>query len=93
MTYTLLFLALSSLIAVVARDPGPVVADETQDTTACEREDMSLMQALLAPDEDGPQLPGKWCRKCNAPKPERAHHCSSCGRCVLKMGMSGRVVS
>ncbi|KAI0917485.1 hypothetical protein AcW1_007326 [Taiwanofungus camphoratus] len=84
-TYTLLFLALSSLIAVVARDPGPVVADETQDTTACEREDMSLMQALLAPDEDGPQLPGKWCRKCNAPKPERAHHCSSCGRCVLKM--------
>jgi hypothetical protein len=21
-----------------------------------------------------------------APKPERAHHCSICGRCVLKMG-------
>lgn len=21
-----------------------------------------------------------------APKPERAHHCSTCGRCVLKMG-------
>lgn len=22
-----------------------------------------------------------------APKPERTHHCSICGRCVLKMGM------
>ncbi|BGP27810.1 palmitoyltransferase PFA3 [Rhodotorula toruloides] len=27
----------------------------------------------------------RFCRKCNIPKPDRAHHCSSCGRCVLKM--------
>jgi len=26
-----------------------------------------------------------WCRICNAPKPARCHHCSICGRCVLKM--------
>ncbi|KAF9506881.1 hypothetical protein BS47DRAFT_1352375 [Hydnum rufescens UP504] len=26
----------------------------------------------------------RWCRKCWAPKPERAHHCSECNRCVLK---------
>ncbi|KAI8847660.1 DHHC palmitoyltransferase-domain-containing protein [Chytridium lagenaria] len=25
------------------------------------------------------------CRKCNFPKPERAHHCSACNVCVLKM--------
>ena len=25
--------------------------------------------------------------KVKAPKPERAHHCSACGRCVLKMGI------
>ncbi len=25
------------------------------------------------------------CKKCIAPKPPRAHHCSVCGRCVLKM--------
>jgi len=27
----------------------------------------------------------KMCKKCNAPKPERAHHCSTCKRCILKM--------
>ncbi len=27
----------------------------------------------------------KFCRKCNCFKPARAHHCSSCGRCVIKM--------
>lgn len=25
------------------------------------------------------------CRKCGVWKPDRAHHCSSCGHCVLKM--------
>jgi palmitoyltransferase len=38
----------------------------------------------LMPDIDFSE-PGKWCRKCWAPKPERTHHCSACGRCVLKM--------
>jgi palmitoyltransferase len=27
----------------------------------------------------------KWCRKCDAPKPPRAHHCKSCKRCIPKM--------
>lgn len=27
----------------------------------------------------------RWCSKCNAPKPDRCHHCSQCGTCVLKM--------
>ncbi|GAA6034779.1 hypothetical protein JCM8097_001165 [Rhodosporidiobolus ruineniae] len=27
----------------------------------------------------------RFCRKCNVYKPDRAHHCSSCRRCVLKM--------
>ncbi|ORX94705.1 zf-DHHC-domain-containing protein [Basidiobolus meristosporus CBS 931.73] len=27
----------------------------------------------------------RYCRTCNAFKPPRAHHCSSCERCVLKM--------
>ena len=27
----------------------------------------------------------RFCRKCNFPKPDRTHHCSTCKRCVLKM--------
>ncbi|KAM0748594.1 zf-DHHC-domain-containing protein [Meredithblackwellia eburnea MCA 4105] len=27
----------------------------------------------------------RYCRKCRVHKPDRAHHCSSCGKCVLKM--------
>ena len=26
------------------------------------------------------------CKKCDLPKPERAHHCSICKKCVLKVG-------
>jgi palmitoyltransferase ZDHHC2/15/20 len=27
----------------------------------------------------------RYCKKCHTTKPDRAHHCSTCGRCVLKM--------
>lgn len=27
----------------------------------------------------------RYCKKCQTPKPDRTHHCSSCRRCVLKM--------
>lgn len=27
----------------------------------------------------------KWCSKCQHYKPERTHHCKSCGKCVLRM--------
>lgn len=27
----------------------------------------------------------RWCKKCEAPKPPRAHHCRHCGRCIPKM--------
>ncbi|KZT64248.1 zf-DHHC-domain-containing protein [Daedalea quercina L-15889] len=88
-TYTLSFLAFCSLILILARDPGPVTSPKAAEAAedVDEREDMGFMQALLATESDGPhdKRPGKWCRKCSAPKPERTHHCSTCGRCVLKM--------
>ncbi|MCO5575464.1 hypothetical protein L7F22_029265 [Adiantum nelumboides] len=27
----------------------------------------------------------RWCNKCDCEKPDRAHHCSTCGVCVLRM--------
>ncbi|KAK7057205.1 Palmitoyltransferase [Favolaschia claudopus] len=78
-TYTLLFMIFSSLIVCVARDPGPVTFDEPNADG-----DNAEADALINPLEDY-SAPGKWCRKCWGPKPERAHHCSICGRCVLKM--------
>ncbi|EKM51585.1 uncharacterized protein PHACADRAFT_150099 [Phanerochaete carnosa HHB-10118-sp] len=79
-TYALTLLAFSSLITIITRDPGRPSAQKTNS----EPEEMNLTQALLANDLDY-NTPGKWCRKCWAPKPERTHHCSHCGRCVLKM--------
>ena len=29
--------------------------------------------------------PARWCKKCDAPKPLRAHHCRHCARCIPKM--------
>lgn len=31
-------------------------------------------------DEDAPRVRPRWCSKCEAPKPPRAHHCKICGR-------------
>ncbi|KAK2464599.1 hypothetical protein APHAL10511_003388 [Amanita phalloides] len=50
------------------------LADHDEDT------ELELSEALLAEDRKP-----RWCKKCMAPKPERAHHCSTCGRCILKM--------
>jgi hypothetical protein len=82
-SYTLMFLACTSLIVCLARDPGPVSSPED---TQGDDEETSLTEALMAPPADAFHGPGKWCKKCWAAKPERAHHCSICRRCVLKMG-------
>jgi len=83
--YTLTFLAFSSLIVCVVRDPGPVSLPNSQeDNDISGNEETSLTEALMAPEDDF-NSPRKWCKKCWAPKPERAHHCSLCRRCVLKM--------
>lgn len=40
------------------------------------------------PNNSRPTTPAGWakaCQKCDNHKPARAHHCSICGRCVIKM--------
>lgn len=86
-SYTLTFLAFCSLIVCVARDPGPVTLPKGMSEEGSDRDDMGLREALMStPDFDDELTPQKWCRTCWGPKPERAHHCNICGRCVLKMG-------
>ncbi|KAF9562589.1 zf-DHHC-domain-containing protein [Agrocybe pediades] len=84
-TYTLSFLAFSSLIVCLAWHPGPANAPSRAESggDGGDEEEMSLRDALM-PDEDF-SSPGKWCRKCWAPKAERTHHCAICNMCVLKM--------
>jgi hypothetical protein len=82
-SYTLMFLACTSLIVCLARDPGPVSSPED---AMGDGEETSLAEALMAPVADDFNTPNKWCKKCWAAKPERTHHCSICRRCVLKMG-------
>jgi DHHC palmitoyltransferase len=45
-------------------------------------------QHLVLPDAPLERSRGgqmRSCPRCHAPKPDRTHHCSTCGRCVLKM--------
>jgi len=82
-TYILTFMALSALIVCLARDPGPANAPLSRTEADGGGEEIQLREALM-PDNDF-SSPGRWCRKCWAPKAERTHHCSVCNRCVLKM--------
>ncbi|KAF4322119.1 hypothetical protein BBO99_00001187 [Phytophthora kernoviae] len=63
---------------VVATDPGYV-------TSAVVQRVKDAMQEAL--EEGSKNLPVmNTCRRCKQLKPFRAHHCSFCNRCVLKMG-------
>ncbi|KAL1548694.1 putative protein S-acyltransferase 14 [Salvia divinorum] len=81
--HSLLVMLLWSYFSVVFTDPGTVppnwrsVADE-------ERGDNDPLTASeFPPDTENGRV--RFCRKCNQLKPPRCHHCSVCGRCVLKM--------
>jgi len=81
-TYTFTILVFSSLFVCVSRDPGTVPSGED---SANPSEEVELRHALMNHDMDDDDSSGNWCFTCQAPKPERTHHCSECRRCVLKM--------
>lgn len=63
---------------VVLTDPGYVTPTLVQ----CVKD---AMQAAIEEGGNSSSLVLKTCQKCKLLKPFRAHHCSFCNRCVLKM--------
>ncbi|XP_010469144.1 PREDICTED: probable protein S-acyltransferase 14 [Camelina sativa] len=83
----LLAMLLWSYFSVVFTDPG-VVPPNWRPSTDEERGESDPLNSLefvglQPPDSSNPRV--RFCRKCNQLKPSRCHHCSVCGRCVLKM--------
>mmetsp|Transcript_36116 Transcript_36116/g.60883 ORF Transcript_36116/g.60883 Transcript_36116/m.60883 type:complete len:308 (-) Transcript_36116:375-1298(-) len=72
----LAIMMLWSYFATLLQDPGSVPAG---------------WQPSNDPSQDAVRRAGshpagaRWCKRCLKWKPERCHHCSVCGRCVLKM--------
>lgn len=60
-TYTLTFLAFSSLIVCIARDPGPVTMPKPIGSSDAD-DDLDITEALMPPDDYS--NPSRWCRKC-----------------------------
>ncbi|CAN1332139.1 Probable protein S-acyltransferase 14 [Linum perenne] len=84
--HCLLIMLLWSYFSVVLTDPGsvppnwrPSADEERGEADPLNGQEFNISQTDLA-------KPGvRYCRKCNQLKPPRCHHCSVCGRCVLKM--------
>ncbi|KAJ1880926.1 palmitoyltransferase for Vac8p [Coemansia sp. S17] len=54
-------------------DEGPLTEEQVRRA--------ELVYSITVRDNGQP----RFCLKCNGPKPDRTHHCSVCGSCVLKM--------
>lgn len=85
-------LAIWSYIATVLTDPGTRFSKEWQDWSLQRVKDAQTCAQHGAGSEEGGHRrmvwrPGEvtWCRECKGERPERAHHCSQCGCCILRM--------
>lgn len=75
--HSIIFLVLASYARAAQSDPGAV-----PDTGAWRKECCPPPQLTEKKVTNGK---ARWCKKCGAHKPDRAHHCSALGRCVLRM--------
>jgi palmitoyltransferase len=81
---TVAVLAMSAHFKAMTTDPGAVPPDaiSPEDTNNTETQNGGETEALnSAQHKRGKRL----CRRCNSFKPKRAHHCSVCKRCIIKM--------
>lgn len=84
-------MALLSYSCAVLTDPGSLDSprrnwskchDYSYLPTTEPSDDSFVLSSITAGSEEGQ---GSYCRRCQNIRPDRAHHCSSCKRCVLKM--------
>jgi hypothetical protein len=61
--------------------PQPEDGDAEDDSLLPKDEEEENVAPLMAKSGTGGP---RWCRKCDAWKPDRCHHCRSCRQCVLK---------
>ncbi|VFQ70018.1 unnamed protein product [Cuscuta campestris] len=83
----LLVMLLWSYFSVVFTDPGSVPPNwrSASDEESGEIDPLTATDLGNSHADDPPHPSVRFCRKCNQTKPPRCHHCSVCGRCVLKM--------
>ncbi|KAJ6807484.1 putative protein S-acyltransferase 14 [Iris pallida] len=93
--HALLVMLLWCYFSVVLTDPGsvppnwrPAIDEENGEAISLTGSDfnnpiLSIQQSSSLADSGNLRI--RYCRKCNQLKPPRCHHCSVCGRCVLKM--------
>ncbi|EHY59619.1 Palmitoyltransferase [Exophiala dermatitidis] len=67
-----------SYVRACTTDPGQVPPD-------WDREQLEASNASYGSDGSKAVSRHRYCRKCNAVKPPRAHHCKICKRCIPKM--------
>lgn len=69
-------------------DPGDSSGNTSSDTTKPQNDpDSPGLELFYTKDVFTCEMDGRprWCSQCSNWKPDRAHHCSSSGRCILKM--------
>ncbi|KAL9245288.1 hypothetical protein vseg_018957 [Gypsophila vaccaria] len=85
--HSLLAMLLWSYFSVVFTDPGSVPCNWRpaldEERGECDPLNASEYSGVQSSDLSHSKV--RFCRKCNQLKPPRCHHCSVCGRCVLKM--------
>lgn len=66
-------------------DPGTIPKDWAE-------KELGAGKALVSEKEqDAVVKSRKWCRKCDAPKPPRAHHCKECKRYAEETGLFSNI--
>ena len=86
---TLYILLNWSYTMAVFTDPGSPLAPPSTASNKAGYTHLPSQESAINPDLPSFTVKStggtRFCKKCQARKPDRAHHCSTCRRCVLKM--------